>query len=243
MGASIFRKGLSGFTILGNTTEPFSFLAQYGIMYSTVSPTQQTALQSRGCISDTTCNTTVIIQKQVNAQGLLTVNGIEIDWVQPLDFLLEPYGLKGFGINANLTIVDQKGSGAAPAIATGVAPFTYNAIAYYENYGLSARLSWTYTDKTYASGSNQNGVCLPSTAAAGCPGGAYIFGAPYGQLDLSTSFKLSEVLGDVPSDPEITFDVQNLTKSKLKSYFQYPSAPFTVYNQGSLFMFGFRGSF
>lgn len=241
--ASVFRKSLSGFTILGNTTQPFSFLAQYGIMYSTVTPTQQTALQARGCTSDTNCNTTVVIQKQVNAQGLLTVNGIEVGISQPLDFLLEDYGLKGFGINANLTIVDQKGSGAAPAIATGVAPFTYNLIGYYENHGLSARLSWTYTDRTYASGSNQNGICLPSSAAAGCPGGAYIFGAPYGQLDLSTSFKLSELFGDLPSDPEVTFDVQNLTKAKLRSYFQYPSAPFTVYNQGSLIMFGLRGSF
>ena len=241
--AAIFRKGLSGFTILGNTTEPFSFLATYGITYSTVTPTQQAALTARGCVSDAVCPTTVIIQKQVNAQGLLTVNGIEVGWAQPLDFLLEDYGLKGFGINANLTIVDQKGSGAAPAIATGVAPFTYNVIGYYENYGASVRLSWTYTDKTYNSGSNQNGICLPSSASAGCPGGAYLFGAPYGQLDLSTSFKLSELFGDLPSDPEITFDVQNLTRAKLRSYFQYPSAPFTVYNQGSLYLFGLRGSF
>ncbi|HEY4941708.1 MAG TPA: TonB-dependent receptor [Rhizomicrobium sp.] len=243
IGASIFRKGLSGFTVLGNTTEPFSFLAQYGIMFSTVSPTQQTALIARGCTSDTTCPTTVIIQKQVNAQGLLTVNGIELDWVQPLDFLLADYGLKGFGITANLTIVDQKGSGAAPAIATGVAPFTYNLTGYYENHGASVRLSYNFVDRTYSSGSNQNGICLPSTAAAGCPGGAFLFGAPYGQLDFSSSLKLSEVFGDLPSDPELTFDIQNLTKSKLRSFFQYPSAPFTVYNQGSLFMFGLRGSF
>ncbi len=243
IGASIFRKGLSGFTVLGNTTEPFSFLSQYGITYSTVNPTQQTALQARGCTSDANCNTTVIIQKQVNAQGLLTVNGIELDWVQPLDFVLEDYGLKGFGVSANLTIVDQKGSGAAPAIATGVAPYTYNLTGYYENHGASVRVSYNYTDRTYSSGSNQNGICLPTTAAAGCPGGAYIFGAPYGQLDFSSSFRLGEVFGDLPTDPELTFDVQNLTKSKLRSYFQYSSAPYTVYNQGSLFLFGLRGSF
>jgi TonB-dependent receptor len=243
IGASIFRKGLSGFTVLGNTTEPFSYLAQYGITYSTVNPTQQAALVARGCTSDTNCDTTVIIQKQVNAQGLLTVNGIEMDLVQPLDFLLADYGLKGFGITGNFTIVDQKGSGAAPAIATGVAPYTYNLTAYYENHGAMARLSYNFTAQTYQSGSNQNGICLPTATSSGCPGGAYLFGAAREQFDFSSSYKLSGLFGDIPSDPELTFDIQNLTRSKLKSYFQYPSAPFTYYNQGSLYLFGIRGTF
>ena len=76
-----------------------------------------------------------------------------------------------------------------------------------------------------------------------CPGGAYLFGAPYGQADFSSSLKLSTLFGDLPSDPELTFDIQNVFKSKLKSYFQYPSAPFTYYNQGSLYLFGIRGTF
>lgn len=241
IGASIFRKGLSGFTVNGTTTEPFSFLAQYGITYSTANPTQQTALQARGCTSDTNCNTTVIITKQVNAAGLLTVNGIELDYVQPLDFLLEDYGIKGLGVSANLTIVDQKGSGAAPAIATGVAPFTYNATVYYENDGLMARLSWNYTGREYTSGSNQNGLCIGGQPA--CSGGAYLFAEAYGQADFSSSYRLSKLFGDLPSDPELTFDIQNVFKAKLKSSFQYSSAPFTYYNQGSLFLFGLRGSF
>jgi TonB-dependent receptor len=243
VGASVFRKALSGFTVVGTTTEPFSYLAQYGIQYSTVSPTQQVALQARGCTSDANCNTDVTIQKQVNAQGLLTVNGIEVDWVQPLDFLLEQYGLKGFGFTANMTIVDQKGSGAAPAIATGVAPFTYNLTGYYENNGAMVRLSYNFTDQAYSSGSNQNGICLPSAASAGCPQGAYLFSAPYAQADFSSSYKLANLFGDLPSDPEVTFDIQNVFKAKLKSNFQYPSAPFTFYNQGSVYLLGIRGTF
>ncbi|MDE2498626.1 MAG: TonB-dependent receptor [Alphaproteobacteria bacterium] len=243
IGATIFRKSLSGFTSLGTTTEPFSFLANYGITYSTVSPTQQTALQARGCVSDTNCNTNVLIQEQVNAGGLLTVNGMEFDYVQPLDFLLADYGLKGFGVTANVTIVDQKASGAAPPIATGVAPFTYNLTGYYENNGASVRFSYNYTDKEYVSGSNQNGICLPSTAAAGCPTGAYLFAAPHGQLDFSSSYELSKLFGDLPSDPEITFDIQNLNKAKLSSYFQYPAATFTYYNPGSIYLVGIRGTF
>mgnify|MGYP001598459775 CR=1 FL=1 len=243
VGASIFRKALSGFTIAGNTTEPFSALAPYGIKYSTVSPTQQVALQSRGCTSDTNCNTTVVVQEQVNAQGLLTVNGIEVDWVQPLDFLIEQHGFPGIVFSANMTIVDQKGSGAAPAIATGVAPFTYNVTGYYEHAGAMVRLSYNFTDQAYSSGSDQNGICLPSTASAGCPGGGYNFSAPYGQADFSSSYRLSNLFGELPSDPEVTFDIQNVFKAKLKSNFQYPSAPFTFYNQGSVYLLGIRGTF
>ena len=67
----------------------------------------------------------VVLTQQVNASGRLTVNGLEFNWVQPLDFAQQP--LDGFGFTANFTIIDQKGEGAAPAIAIGVAPETYNA--------------------------------------------------------------------------------------------------------------------
>lgn len=243
IGASVFRKSLSGFTITGTTTEPFTYLAQYGITYDTLSPTQQVSLNQRGCMSQATCNTNITVQEQVNASGLLTVNGMEFDLVQPLDFLLADYGLKGFGVSGNVTIVDQKGSGAAPAIATGVSPFTYNLTGYYENHGAMLRLSYNYNDRTYASGSNQNGYCLPNKTTFGCPAGAYIFGAPYGQLDFSSSYELSKLFGDLPSDPELTFDIQNVTHSKQRAYFQYPSADFTYYNPGAVYMFGIRGSF
>jgi hypothetical protein len=142
-----------------------------------------------------------------------------------------------------MTIVDQKGSGAAPAIATGVAPFTYNLTGYYENNGAMVRLSYNFTDQAYSSGSNQNGICLPSAASAGCPQGAYLFSAPYAQADFSSSYKLANLFGDLPSDPEVTFDIQNVFKAKLKSNFQYPSAPFTFYNQGSVYLLGIRGTF
>ncbi len=244
IGFTFFRKGLSGFTVLGNTTEPFSYLAQYGILYSTVNDVQRAALTARGCTSDTNCNTTVIVQKQVNAQGLLTVNGLEMSMVQPLDFLTDPFlGFKGLGVTANFTIVDQKGSGAAPAIATGVAPYTYNLTGYYEDNGVMLRMSYNFTANYYNSGSNQNGICLPTATSSGCPGGAYLFGAARGQADFSSSLKLATLFGDLPSDPELTFDIQNVFHSKLKSYFQYPSAPFTFYDPGSLYMFGIRGSF
>ena len=47
----------------------------------------------------------------------------------------------------------------------------------------------------------------------------------------------------LPTDPELTFDVQNITKSKLVTYFQYPEANYSYYNQGTTFLIGLRGSF
>src|SRR5207245_9647853 len=111
------------------------------------------------CSAADVASQTVSLTHQVNAPGKLTINGLELTWVQPLDFLLGRYlGLNGFGFNANFTLVDQSGSGSATAVATGVPPRAYNVTAYYENHGISARLSRTWAKRFIASGVNQNGI-------------------------------------------------------------------------------------
>jgi TonB-dependent receptor len=244
IGFTAFRKGLSGYPIQQNVTQPFSYLAQFGITYNTLNGTQQQALAGRGCTSDTSCSATVTVTQQVNAPGMLTINGMELDYVQPLDFLLDDYGLHGFGFTSNLTILDQRSSGSAPAFAQGVAPFSYNLTGYYDNNGLSLRLSYVWNDKTYGSASNTQSLCLPNAnaQAAGCPQGAYLFSAPYGQADFSSSYRISNLIGDVPTDPEVTFDVQNLFRSKLRTYDQFTNATHSYYNQGLIILFGLRGT-
>ncbi len=243
LGMTAFRKSLSGFTVTGVTNHVFSELAAYGIRYADLSATQRgtpsAPTRFTGCTDDASCaNVPIQFQQSINSGGLLIVNGLEFTLQQSLDFLTGPY-VKGFGISANLTIVDQKGTGAAPAIATGVAPFTYNLTGYYENDYVMVRGQYNYNGMTYSSGSNQNSVCIGGT---GCPGGAYLRGAAYGQFDMSASLKLKLLFGDVPADPELTFDVINVFKAKQKTFFQWPSAPFSVYDPGTGFMFGIRGS-
>jgi TonB-dependent receptor len=225
---SAFRKSISGFTINGLTTHPFSELAGYGITYNTLTNTQKTAIDSRGGAE----NATVEFSQNVNASGLLTINGMELSWVQPLDFLLARYGLSGLGFTANLTIVDQRGSGAAPATAVGVSPYTYNIVGYYENHGLSVHLSYVFNDKQQATATNQASI----TDAA-------IFTKAYDQMDMSASYKLSGLFGDIPSDPELTLNVQNLANSAQSQYFEYSGATFSYYKPGRLIMFGIRGTF
>jgi len=242
-----FRKSISGFTGSTNVNMPFSYLAQFGINWASLQPTQQTALTNRtGCNSDATCaNQQIQVTEQVNGAGLQIMNGMEMQYVQPLDFLTDQYfGIKGFGFTGNLTIIDAKGTGNRNLPATGVAPWQYNVTGYYENDGAMLRFSYNWNDKTYATGSNQQSVCLPvGTSSAGCTGGAYLFGAAYGQLDFSSSLKLANLFGELPSDPELTFDITNLTNSKQKSYFQLPDAIHSYYIKGQTFTFGIRGTF
>jgi TonB-dependent receptor len=225
-----FRKAISGFTQNVITNAPFSALAQYGINAGTVTPAQLAALQARagGPVVD---NVVIQIQQQQNAQGSLHVNGLEFQWVQPLDFLTGKVGVRGFGFNANATVVDQKGSGAAPAVALGVAPYTYRITGYYEHGGVSIRLADIFNKGSQVSGTNQNGI--PSAA---------LFSDDYSQLDLSTIFDLGKLFG-LRHAPQLTFDVQNLSDSTLRTYFQFENATYTQYKPGRTFLIGIRGSF
>jgi TonB-dependent receptor len=223
-----FRKSISGFTVNGNVTLPFSDLAQYGITFDTLTPTQQAAITSRGGPG----SATVVLTQQVNADGRLIVDGLEGTWVQSLDFLVGRYlGLNGFGFSVNGTIIDQKGTGAAPAIAVGVSPHAYNATFYYENHGISARLSTTWAEGSQSSGANQNGI----TNAA-------LFSDDYQQWDFSSSLDLSTVFGSAHL-PQLTFDMVNIFKAEQRSYFQFENAAFTSYRPGRTILVGLRGRF
>ena len=92
-----FRKSIEGFTNTAINTVAFAELAQYGITYDTLNPTQQIALNSRG--GPTVAQ--VQVTSQVNVPNKLTINGLEFQWVQPLDFLTRMIGVTGFGFNRN----------------------------------------------------------------------------------------------------------------------------------------------
>jgi TonB-dependent receptor len=224
---TVFRKKITGFTANGNTTYPFSYLARYGINYSTLTPTQQLAIDSRGGPDAAT----VVLTEQVNATGILTVNGQEVDWTQPLDFLLGRFGLKGFGFEANYTHINQTGTGAAPAVATGVPPDTYNLTGYYEHGPWSIRLAEVYNAANVNSGFNQNGIPL-----------AALYSSSYREWDLSSYVDIGTLLR-WPMSFQITANALNLFDGKQRSYFQFSDATFTEYNPGRELMIGFRAKF
>jgi TonB-dependent receptor len=217
VGVTLFSKQMNGFTVNGTNTIPFAGL---GIPYESLTDLQKTAITSRGGPDAAT----VTVTQQVNADGLLNLKGQEITWVQPLDNILQ-----GFGFNANYTHVTQQGSGTgAPAQAIGISPVTYNFTGYWENYGASVRLSYTWNDKQVISGPNQNSIPLAQLKADA-----------RGQWDLSASYKLA----DLPTQPQLTLNVINLTSEPLRTTFMHDNATFTYYDPGYSVIVGVRGKF
>ncbi|WP_443749975.1 TonB-dependent receptor [Asticcacaulis solisilvae] len=220
-----FQKKLTGFTLNQNITYPFSYLAQYGVTYDTLNATQQAAINLRGGPNAAT----VVLSQPVNASGLLTINGLEFSWVQPLDKLWAP--LDGFGYSTNYTYIKQKGTGAAPGIALGVPKVTWNFTGFYEKGGWSVRLSDTYRDGSQATLNNQNGIT-----------NAVLFNEKYEQLDFSASVDLQKAFG-FSRNIELTLDGTNLGNSTLRQDFQFTNAPNWYYKPGTTWMLGVRGKF
>ncbi len=228
-GVAAFRKSIEGFTQRQSRNITFGDLAQYGVTLDSLGQQQRDAVLARGGNS-----AFVELRQTVNASGKLTINGLEFNWVQPLDFLLSGIGLDGLGFTANYTIIDQKGEGAAPAIAIGVPPKSYNATLYYDKHGVNARVSVTHTQGSQASGpnSNQSGVI-----------GAELFGDDYTQYDFSSSFDFSELFGVSNFVPQLTIDVINIGDEKRRAYQQFSNAAFSYYDSGRTVMVGLRGRF
>ncbi len=238
-GVAAFRKMITGFTANQITNQPFSYLAAWGITYNTLAPVQQGNLGAvgrsgtpGGCNSDATCaNTVIAVNQQVNVPDIQTINGIEFNWVQPLDYWLKDVGLPGFGFTANATFIRIKAPAANPNVVLGVPKFTYNATGYYENNGASIHLSWSWAEGSVAQRSPQNNLDMVQ------------YGAARGQADLSASYKLNEIFDTLPSDPEVTFDVQNLFHAKFRGWMGSQAGTYSYYDPGSVFLFGVRGTF
>jgi TonB-dependent receptor len=229
-GFAAFRKGIDGFTQTLIETIPFTDLAQYGITFDSLNANQQQSINGRGG----PLVATVQKRKIVNASGRLTINGVELNWVQPLDFLLEGIGLDGFGFAANYTIIDQRGQGAAPAIAIGVPPESYNGTLYYEKNGISTRVSVTHSQGSQASGPNSNQSSVT---------GAELFGDDYTQYDFSSGFDFSEMFGWSEMIPQVTLDVVNITDEARRSYQQFSNGTYSYFESGRVVMLGLRGRF
>jgi TonB-dependent receptor len=223
-GVAAFRKKIEGFTTRQTTLVTFGDLAQFGVTLDSLGAGQRDAVLNRGGNA-----APVQLNQTVNASGKLTINGLELNWVQPLDFLIQ-----GIGFTANYTFIDQTGEGAAPAIAVGVPPETYNATLYYENHGVSARVSVTSALGSQGSGPNSNQSQIT---------GAELYGVDYRQVDFSASFDLSEMFGWNEFVPQLVIEGINVTEEKRRTNFQFSNAVFSEFDSGRVIMVGLRGSF
>ena len=223
---TVFQKKVKGFTINESLTLPFSSLAQYGVTYNSLIPTQQTAINSRGGPDAAT----VVMTRERNAGGILKIQGLELGWVQPLDKFLP---VRGFGFQETATFINQSatGEGTTGFIALGVPKRTNNFAVYFENHGYMVRLSDVFSKGSQGSGANQNGIAA-----------AALYGDDYHQADFSSSVDLDKVF-DRAGWPTVTFDIVNLNRAKRQTYFQFTNAAFSSYDPGRTFALGVRAKF
>jgi TonB-dependent receptor len=224
-GVAAFRKRIEGFTTRQTTLVTFGDLAQFGVTLDSLGAGQRAAVEGRGGNS-----APVQLNQLVNASGLLTINGLEFNWVQPLDIIHLP----GLGFTANFTVIDQVGEGAAPAIAIGVPPETVNVTLYYENHGVSARVSMNKALGSQGSGPNSNQQQIT---------GAELWGTDYKQIDFAASFDLSKIFGWNEFVPQLIVEGINITEEKRRTNFQFTNAMFTEFDSGRTIMVGLRGTF
>ena len=217
LGLTAFDKRIKGFTVNGTNTIPF---LQLGVPFDTLTDLQQLAINQRGGPNAAT----VTVQQQVNANGKLHIRGYEATWVQPLDRIF-----KGLGFMANYTHLKQNSEGTGvPAVAVGISPNTYNVTGYWEDHNASLRLSYTWNDDQISSGLNQNGIPL-----------AALMTDARGQWDMSASYAFPEL----PSKPQITLNLINITNEAQRQSFQFTNATYTYYKAGYTILLGVRGTF
>lgn len=220
VGLTLFNKRIKGYTYQGVTTRPFTDL---GIPFEDLVDAQQQAINSRGGPNVATVN----VQQQVNADAELEINGWEAIWVQPMSFLLE-----GLGFMANFSKIDistiGKDANALASNVFGIAPTMWNATVYWENDIAQARLSYNWQEGSAATGANQQGIPF-----------AQIYGEDRGQLDLSSSYTLA----NVKSKPQIFFNVTNILGEERRSYWAFENAVNDMYDFGTTYTIGVRGTF
>ena len=141
----------------------------------------------------------------VNTSG--QVQGFNLQWQTPIRY--------GFGFLANYTYADGQDANGNPII--GDAKDTINIVPYYEGYGFSVRLAYTWRSHVYI-GLNE------STAENE---------APIGNLAASVNYNITPNIS-------LTASGLNLTNQVLKYYGNNPTEKVAVYDNGTQAYFGIR---
>ena len=163
------------------------------------------------------------VYQPVNAAGSYNVDGVELVAIVPFGLIWEP--AKGFGINANYTILDSSLTGQSiigvPTPPVGLADKAYNFTLYYENEKFQARVSYNYKDK-YVEGIGYE--MYP------------IWRSGYGQTDISVSYNINERI-------QLSLEGINVTDEVTKGYTMDPSFPTMYEKSGRRFSLGLRMNF
>ncbi|MBU1311415.1 MAG: TonB-dependent receptor [Gammaproteobacteria bacterium] len=179
---------------------------------------------TEGKFAANVAGTQYLVTTSVNGDHGASVTGYEMAWQQSLqDWLPEPFN--GLGFQLNYTYVDS--SYDEPALKAKDLPFqgmsenSYNAVLYYEQYGVQARSAYNWRSKFVTNPEDWGGA-------------SWI--ADYGQLDASFSYDIM---------PKLTLFVEatNLTNSRYWGYVKREDQVNYLERFGTQLALGIRGSF
>jgi TonB-dependent receptor len=223
---NLWGKKIDGFTSIYRSTQRFDAL---GINFANLSSITQQGLTTLGA-GDPNAALVNVDQRQ-NTPETITLKGLELTLLQPLDFLLN-----GLGFTANYTRVEQNSSGAPPvagtreslgSAVTGLSPNTYNLSAYFERGSFSSRLSYNYRDAYVSFLGPQNNI----------EGNGVVAKSEY--LDAAMSFAVPGF-----NSISISFEAQNLLEEIQFTTLDGDDAlPYGAYAPGRTFLLGLSGRF
>jgi len=196
------------------------------------------ALQDSTIILADGSNLTEEITQKENRSGGM-IKGVEFAALHYFDYL--PGFWSGFGIQANLTLLDSKNDTnnddavlveldgiTAPGIGLeGFSETSYNIIAFYEKAGFQGRIAYNWRDDYLLkrNGSRYNGgEGIPAHVKA------------YGQLDASFSYKISDNL-------KVSLAAVNLTNENLHEYLDIEERLGRIQYTGTRYTLGMRYKF
>ena len=195
---NLWQKKVQGFTIVRNRQRPFGEL---GININALAQVTRDSLTALG--GGDPNNALVNVAMRENSDEIITLRGVEVSWLMPLDFLV-----RGLGINANYTYISQKSSETQPqspgytglgAAVTGLSPNTFNVTAYYERGRYSARTSFNYRDPYVSALGPQNNFPGDIWRIA-----TYSLDASF-SVRLNDTFKLTVEAGNLLNDTSLTY--------------------------------------
>jgi iron complex outermembrane receptor protein len=138
------------------------------------------------------------------------VKGLELAYQQEFAY--------GFGVQANYTYADAKETGGKDLV--GASKNTYNVVGYYENYGFSARLAYTFRSHFFVGIDRSTQEYQDDT----------------GTLAASLGY-------DLTNNVTLTLEGLNLNNPTLKYYAANTDQPRAFYKNGRQFYAGVRVKF
>ncbi|NQE64762.1 TonB-dependent receptor [Caulobacter sp. RHG1] len=163
------------------------------------------------------------VYQPINVAGTSKATGFEMVAIVPFGLFWEP--AKGFGINANYTILDSSLNGASllnvPMSLPGLADKAYNVTLFYENAKFQARVSY-----------NHKGKYVESIGYEMYP----VWRSGYGQADISVSYNIND-------NVQVSLEGINVTDARTKGYTMDPSFPVMDEKSGRRFSLGLRLNF